>query len=77
MKLISHMISISYSKEEDISMLPKGIKIDPRYKVLKIANITKLPKEEYEDRTILGEESILFFGNKNINMRMIPRKYFG
>ena len=56
MKLISHMISISYSKEEDISMLPKGIKIDPRYKVLKIANITKLPKEEYEDRTILGEE---------------------
>ena len=27
--------------------------------------------------TILGEESILFFGNKNINMRMIPRKYFG
>lgn len=26
--------------------------------------------------TILGEENILFFGNKNINMRMIPRKYF-
>ena len=55
MKLISHMISISYSKEEDIRMLPQGIKIAPRYKVLKIANITKRPKEEYEDRTILGE----------------------
>ncbi len=27
--------------------------------------------------TILGEENILFFGNKNINFRMIPRKYFG
>lgn len=26
--------------------------------------------------TILGEENILFFGNKNINFRMIPRKYF-
>lgn len=56
MKLIAHMINVSYYKSIDNDVLPEILMKKYSGGFSNIKNISLLPKEDYEEGTILGEE---------------------
>ncbi|MDU3520907.1 MAG: DUF2357 domain-containing protein [Clostridium saudiense] len=56
MKLIAHMINVSYCKSIDNEVLPKVLMKKYSDEFLGIRNIKILPEDDYVDGTILGDE---------------------
>lgn len=54
MRLIAHMVEVSYSDEIETNIFPRIVYKTP---FLKVKDITKLKEENYEDDTVIGEES--------------------